>query len=448
MVLYYEGGIRGGLVQCSGRYSKANNKYMTSYDKNLPTKFLMYYDVNNLYGAAMSDYLPKGGFRWIHNFSSFNVYNISADSPKGYVLEVDLDYPEHLHNKHSDLPYLPERLIPPGCKQYRLLTTLYNKKNYIIHYKNLQQCLKAGLILKKIHRILEFDQEKWLEKYIDLNTQLRTNATDTFSKELFKLFNNAIFGKTMENVRNYRNVKLHTYWNGRYGARVRIASPLFQNLAIFSDDFIAIQSRKTSILMDKPIYVGMTILDLAKIYVYKFHEDMISMYGSNCQMLYTDTDSLIYVVTCDDIYEDMKKNIDLYDTSGYAPDNQYNMPLVNKKKVGKMKDENNGLVMTEFCGLSSKMYATMVDGEESMKKSKGVKRNVVAKTIQFRDYVNCLMENSKIIREQNTIQSKLHVLYSQRQSRIALSAHDVKRYILPEDVTKTLPYGHKDVPII
>lgn len=446
IVLTIEAAIRGGLTQASGRYGKANNKYMSDYDANLPSKFLMYYDVNNLYGAAMSDYLPKGNFRWLtSNISSFNVNEISSDSSTGYILEVDLEYPLHLQDIHKDLPYLPERLIPPGCKEYRLLTTLYDKKNYILHYKNLQQSLKAGLILKKIHRILAFDQEKWLESYIRLNTRLRTEATDSFSKELFKLMNNACFGKTMENVRNYRTVNLHTYWHGRYGARVRIASPNFQSLSIFSENFVAIQSTKLEVFMNKPIYVGMVVLDLSKTIVYKFHEQMLSLYGSNCQMLYTDTDSLIYSVTCDDIYEDIKRNIDWFDTSGYASDNQFNMPLVNKKVVGKMKDENNGQIMTEFCGLSAKMYAFMIDGKECVKKSKGVKKNVVEKTICFQDYVTCLFENTSIIREQNTIKSKLHKLYSMKQKRIALSAQDSKRNIIPGDVTKTLPFGHRDV---
>lgn len=450
MILTIEASIRGGLTQASGRYSKANNKYMPSYDKDLPSKYLMYYDVNNLYGVAMSDYLPIRNFKWLTplEISTFNVNEISSDSSTGCILEVDLKYPEHLHDGHKDLPYLPENLIPPGCKQNRLLTTLYDKKNYILHYKNLQQCLKAGLVLTKIHRILTFDQEKWLESYISKNTILRTAAQDSFSRELFKLMNNACFGKTMENVRNYRKVNLHTYWHGRYGARVRIASPNFQSISIFSENFIAIQSTKLEVFMNKPIYVGMVILDLSKTIVYKFHEDMISLYGTNCQMLYTDTDSLIYSVLCDDIYEDIKRNIDWYDTSGYALDNQFNIPIVNKKVIGKMKDENNGRIMTEFCGLSAKMYALMVDGEESIKKSKGVKRSVVNKTICFRDYVNCMLENSQIFREQNTIKSKLHKVYSMRQRRIALSSRDTKRYIDPEDSSKTLPYGHRDVPLI
>lgn len=446
MVLQFELGSRGGLVQCSGRYSKANNKYMQTFDENLEVKYLMYYDVNNLYGAAMSDYLPIGEFAWIEDCENFNVFNICDDSRKGYILEVDLDYPENLHDKHFDLPYLPEHQKPPGCKEKRLLTTLENKKNYVIHYKNLKQCLAAGLVLKKVHKVLEFSQTQWLKSYIDLNTQLRTVADDSFSKNLYKLMNNAVFGKTMENVRNYRDVHLHTYWDGRYGARVKIASPRFQSLAIFSENFVAIQSSKVDIFMNKPIYVGMAILDLSKIIVYEFHEYMMQLYGSNCRMLYTDTDSLIYEVTCEDIYDDIKKDIQRFDTSAYEENNQFSIPLVNKKVIGLMKDENNGLIMTEFCGLRSKMYATLVEGGNGMKKSKGVKKCVVENTICFDDYVNCMYERSQIVRQQNTIKSHLHHLYSLRQSRIALSSNDNKRLIDPDDVSKTWPYGHKNIP--
>lgn len=446
MVLFIELGIRGGLVQCSGRYSKANNKYMQCFDKNLETKFLIYFDVNNLYGAAMSEYLPIGKFAWVENCENFEVLNISDDNRKGYILEVDLDYPENLHDPHFDLPYLPNHQKPPGCKEKRLMTSLENKKNYVIHYKNLKQCLRAGLLLKKVHKVLEFSQTQWLKSYIDLNTRLRTAATDNFSRNLFKLMVNSTFGKTIENVRKYQKVNLHTYWDGRYGARVRIASPRFESLAIFSENFVAIQSSKDDILMNKPIYVGMAILDLSKIIVYEFHEYMIRLYGTNCRMLYTDTDSLIYEVICEDIYEDIKKDIHRFDTSAYAPNNQFNMPLVNKKVIGLMKDENNGMILTEFCGLRSKMYATLVENGDGMKKSKGVKRCVVEKTICFQDYVNCMIEKSKIVREQNTIKSHLHNLYSLRQTRIALSAHDNKRLIDPIDVSRTWPYGHKDIP--
>jgi hypothetical protein len=164
MLLMIENGIRGGISPCCNRYGKANNKYMKNYDKTKESKYLMYLDANNLYGWAMSQFLPYGGFKWT------DVRNISDDSETEYILEVDLEYPKELHDKHKDLPLAPENRAPPGLKGNKLLTTLYDKEKYVIHCRNLKLYLSLGMKLKKIHRVLEFKQSDWLKKYIDINT--------------------------------------------------------------------------------------------------------------------------------------------------------------------------------------------------------------------------------------------------------------------------------------
>ncbi|XP_011883765.1 PREDICTED: uncharacterized protein LOC105570922 [Vollenhovia emeryi] len=168
MVMFVECGIRGGLTisQCSGRYARANNKYMQSYDPAKPSSYLMYFDVNNLYGWAMCQLLPYANFQWVTNVADFNANAIAPDALTGYILEVDLEYPQHLHDAHADLPFCPTRDKPPGKRQNKLLATVYDKKRYIIHYRNLQQCTRHGLRVIKIHRILEFSQSPWLRKYI------------------------------------------------------------------------------------------------------------------------------------------------------------------------------------------------------------------------------------------------------------------------------------------
>jgi len=447
MVMFIERGIRGGLSQCSNRYARANNKYMPSYDPLKSSSYLMYFDVNNLYGWAMCQPLPYADFRWVDDISNFNVMDIALDSSTGYILEVDLEYPQHLHNAHTDLPFCPTRDKPPGKRQDKLLATLYDKKRYVIHYRNLQQCTRHGLRIVKIHRVLQFSQSPWLRNYIELNTNFRTLAKNDFEKNLYKLMNNAVFGKTMENVRNHVNVRLLTHWEGRYGAEAMMAQPNFHSRSVFSENLVAIEMRKLEVKFNKPIYVGMCILDISKTCLYEFHHDyMLPMYHDKCKIMYTDTDSLIYLVECDDVYDIMKRDINRFDTSDYAVDNVYGFPLVNKKVPGLMKDENNGAIMTEFVGLRAKMYALRVDGKKDTKKVKGVKSNVVAKSISFDDYMRCLFDEIEMTRKQSCIRSKLHEVYTISETKIALSPYDDKRYILP-DSTDTLPWGHYKIPL-
>jgi len=277
----------------------------------------MYFDVNNLYGWAMCQSLLYAGFQWVEDISNFDVSAIAVDSPIGYILEVDLEYPQHLQDEHIDLPFCPTRDKPPGKRKDKLLATLYDKKHYVIHYRNLQQCTRHGLRVIKIHRILQF-----LRKYIELNTQFRTHAKNEFEKNLYKLMNNAVFGKTMENVRNHVNVKLLTKWERRYGAETMIAKPNFHSRSIFSENLIAIELRKLEVKFNKPIYVGMSILDISKICLYEFHHEYIlPMYRDKCKIMYTDTDSLIYYIECDDVYDVMKRDISRFDTSDYPADN-------------------------------------------------------------------------------------------------------------------------------
>lgn len=229
ILMFLEQGIRGGISMCSNRYSCANNKYMKDYNSQMVSKFIMYFDANNLYGYGMSQCLPYGGFEWLEDLDNFDVKSIADDSPFGYFLEVDLIYPQKFHDLHKDLPFCCEHSIPPNSKMSKLVTTLYDKKKYILHYRNLKQCIDAGLVLSKIHRILKFKQSKWLEPYIQLNTKLRAQATNEFGKQTPKLLVNAVYGKTIENVRKHRIVKLVNSWEGRYAAKNLISSPSFHS---------------------------------------------------------------------------------------------------------------------------------------------------------------------------------------------------------------------------
>ena len=211
MLLMVEEGIRGGICHSIHRCAKANNKYMKDYDKNIESSYIQYLDANNLYGWAMSQKSPVNNFKWIEDTSKINekfIKNCYENSGKGYILEVDVKYPKELHDLHSDLPLLPKKMKIDKCN--KLVCDLHNEKKYVAHIKSLKQALNHGLKLKRVHRVIEFNQKAWLKPYIDMNTELRKLAKDDFEKDLFKLMNNAVFGKTMENIRKHRGIKIVT----------------------------------------------------------------------------------------------------------------------------------------------------------------------------------------------------------------------------------------------
>lgn len=265
-----EKGIRGGLAQCSLRYAQANNKYLPEYDKNKPSSFLVYLDCVNLYGFAMMKKLPISDFKFLtsNEIQHFDVASIPHDNEYGYILEVDLHYPINIHDLHSDLPFASERYAPIGKNVSKLIANLNDKYCYIIHYEHLKKCLKNGLKLIKIHRIISFRQKNFLEPYISLNTSFRQKAQSDFEKDFFKKQNNSIFGKTIENKRKQIDVKLVHIWSDKFnktnklvGAEKYISAPNFKSLSIFSENLVAIQLEQTQVVLDRPIYIGFSVLD-------------------------------------------------------------------------------------------------------------------------------------------------------------------------------------------
>ena len=208
MLWMVEKGIRGGICHAIHRYAKANNKYMKNYDENEESSYIQYVDANNLYGWAMSQKLPVDGFKWKENISKSNedfIQNYDEDSNKEYIPEVHVEYPKNLHDLHSDLPFVPEKMKINQCS--KLVCSLYHKNNYVVHIRALKQAFNHGLTLKKVHRVIQFNQEAWLKEYIDMNTELKKRAKNDFEKYFFKLMNNSVFGKTVENVRKHRDIK-------------------------------------------------------------------------------------------------------------------------------------------------------------------------------------------------------------------------------------------------
>ena len=437
MILMIKKGIREGISMISNRYGVANNKYMgDSYDPNKESTYIQYLDANNLYGWAMSKPLPTHGFKWMSESELDHWRSMPC------ILEVDLDYPESLHDEHNDYPLAPERMTID--KVDKLVPNLNNKKNYVVHYENLKQYERLGLIPTKIHRGIKFEERPWLKEYIDLNTNLRTKAKNEFEKDFFKLMNNSVFGKTMENIENRVDVRLVT----KEKEVMKLSKkPNFESRTIFDENLIAIHMKRTKLVYNKPIYLGMCILDLSKTLMFEFHYDYIkNKYSDRAKLLMTDTDSLIYEIKTDDFYNDIAEDVESkFDTSEFNKDhpaiNDFGFKVgVNKKVIGMFKDETGGKQIEEFVGLRSKLYSYKLH-EKEHKRCKGVKKSVVAKTITHEDYKNCLKTKEEQLRTMNVIRSHLHDIYTEQINKVALSADDDKRIIL-EDGVSTLAYGH------
>ena len=443
MLLMIEKGIRGGISIISNRYGKANNKYMKDFNKKELSKYLMYVDANNLYGWAMSQKLPVHSFKDMTNKELENIFNnqiVQVWEKTPCILEVDLEYPEELHDLHNDYPLCPERVeCDHGVK--KLIPNLRHKNNYVIHYKNLMQCLRLGMKLKKIHRGIKFIESDFLKPYIDKNTSLRTQAKNNFEKDFFKLMNNSVFGKTMENIRNRVNIKLVDM--GEQFKKLA-AKPNYESRKIFNENLVSVHMKKTSLTMDKPVYLGMSILDLSKTLMFDFHYKYIKpKYSKQAKLLFTDTDSFLYEIQTEDFYKDISGDVrDRFDTSDYPEGHPSEIPTgVNKKVLGMFKDETAGKVIKEFVGLRAKLYSYKMDEGKENKRCKGIKKAVVERTIRHEDYKTCLKTGREQLRRQNIIRSYEHTLYTEEVNKIALSAADDKRYLL-KDTYDTLAWGH------
>ena len=354
----------------------------------------------------------------------------------------------------------------------KLVPNLQNKTNYVIHYRALKQCVQLGMKITKVHKVLTYDQKPWMKSYIDFNTKNRIIARknkNAFLADFYKLMNNSVFGKTMENVRKHVKIDLMIdypdvqHLPGTMSTERKLLRKLadinLDRVTIFNENMCALTRTKSQVIMNKPIYVGQSILDISKTFMYDFHYNvMLKKYGRNkCRLLMTDTDSLCYHIITDDIYLDMQGMKQLFDFSAYPETH----PLYCKDNcavIGKMKDESNGVPISEFVGLKPKMYAYKTDklclGIEYKddkihidmflkedKKAKGVVKYVVNKGLCFDTYTTVLDSGIIIRREQNIIRSIKHQLYTINQNKIALSAVDTKRWI-NDDGVSSYAHGH------
>ena len=271
-----------------------------------------------------------------------------------------------------------------------------------------------------------------------MNTELRKLPND-FEKDLFKLMNNSVFGKTMENIRKHRDIKLVTTDKKR---RKLVSEPNYHSISLISEDLSIIEMKKTKVRMNKPISLGLSILEISKIVMYEFWYDYIKpKYNNNVKLCYMDTDSFIMNIKTNDFYEDIASDIEnRFDTSNY----EVKRPLPtgkNKKIIGLMKDELGGKIITEFVTLRPKTYSFLTDDSKEDKKAKGTKKCVIKKMIKFNDYKKCLLNDEVILKPQQRFISKKHYVYTENINKIALSNNDDKR-IVPSNKITSYPYGY------
>ena len=346
--------------------------------------------------------------------------------------------------KHRYLQFLPERRKINGVN--KLVTTLDEEKKYVIHISALKQALNHGLKLKKVLRVIEFKQEAWIEPYIMKNTKLRIKAKNEFEKKFFKKMNNSVFGKTMENVRNHRDIKLATTDEKR---RKYIFEPNYYTSKCSSKSFMEIEMKKTSVHMNKPVYLGQAILDIRKTLMYEFWYDYLKpKYEDKVNLCYMDTDSFIIHVETDHFYKDIADDVDKwFDTSGYSKDDNRTLPIgKNKNVVGIFKDKLDGKAMTENANARAKTYAYKYDKDKEKKKAKATKKCVIKNNLTFDDFKRSVLNNETMLRKQLRFKVDHHHVFTEDVNKIEISSNDDKMLQTFERIT-TCSYGTPAVKV-
>lgn len=453
-----EKGIRGGLSSvCGKKYS-----VHTPPTAEREGTFILYLDATNLYGLAMSMFLPVGNFNEmlqdeIPEFIARTLMNVRDDSETGYILVVDLDYPVELHDSHNDYPLAPERLSING--QEKLMLSLRDKRDYVCHYRTLQFYIKKGLVLKKVHKVISFTQRKWMEPYVAKRTELRRNTKVKFLQDFYKQEVNGNFGKTMENKRariDFQLVMDENVFNKK------VANPRFKNFIQYNEKLGGAEMHRKEILLDKPIIVGFTVLELSKLHMQTFWYDTLKrLYGAKVRLIYTDTDSFVLELTCMDLERELYTLRPWMDFSKYPKDSRLYKENLNNGVLGVFKDETNGHMIKEFVALRSKMYSYIlvdpyIDHDVLITgalRAKGIPKSAVDIRTNMKIHHDTYLKMLRNELDSHSvsfykIQSRRHQLRTIHQPKKGLASEDTKRVPLlaaiPElqEEYECLSYGH------
>lgn len=346
-------GIRGGSTQCVKRYAKANNKScLSSYDSKIEQSYIFNLDVISLYSKIMRDYtLPLDSYEWVIQPENIDPYK-ENEPGIGMILEVDLEYPEHLRLEHVDFPMCPHHIL-----DYGLVATFKNKNNYVIHHHTLLQSLKMGLKITKIHRAIRFRETRWLSNYIDLNIQLRKQYFhEKWLGDTFKKMANLIYGKSIQKDEKYLNT--HILKSNPYKLVKLIKQSTFQDRTILDENTYIVFMKKAKVKITKPIPVGMAILDISKSYMYNLFYNELKKRLPKFDLLYFDTDNFVLQIFTEEniigVLENCSDIIHLKPEMG---------------EVGLLRDQCLGSSIIEFVGLRSKVYGYICENKKSVKKN-------------------------------------------------------------------------------
>jgi len=474
MYVFFESGIRGGMTFVNRHYACRSEESQ-----------LLYIDINNLYGWALSQKLPSDGFTWItrgdgddddddDNAGAAELQHIvnhlpDENSEVGYVLQVDISVPAEFHDYLSDMPPAPNQQVPVGAKWKKLLMTLEPKRNYIIHSALLKFYVeKLGVRVDAVHRAIRFNQRFVFRSYVEKNTEMRARSTTKFKKDYYKLKNNALYGKTVENLRKRKDLRL---CNNRTQFVSQSSKPLFRSSVIIAENLVAAVLFKETICLDRPVYIGQAVLDLSKLRMYRLQYDELERYrnrfaGSRINIIAGDTDSFFLEVCGIDLKTELlpaMKADGLLDTSNYDAKS----PLFSRaveNKVGLFKDESGGQEeFMEWVFLRPKCYSMLSTCGSETHKAKGVLRRTnlqhqqyleVYRSFLFHEhdddddgddnFLNGAPPSPKRVRvDQRRIGSSNHQLQTVRYNKLALSIKDDKRAWIAQN--RSLPYGHYEL---
>ena len=432
MILLSENNIRGGISSIMGdRYVKSNEK-----------KKILYEDANNLYGWAMSEPLLYDDIKFDNNVNLENIINTPDDNDIGYFIEVDLKYPDKIKEKTKQFPFAREneKINPDDFSDYiktiepvtyiqnkKLICDWSDKKKYLVHFRMLKFYVRHGMIVEKVHNVTSFKRSRWLEKYISFFTQKRNKAKNDFEKDFYKLLNNAFYGKTMENVRN--RIKVESIKKDDTDKIIKQQSKLtFNGIHMTYGNYDSYTFEQNEVLMDQPIYLGFSVLELSKLFMYETYYDKLQpCFGQeNIHLHYMDTDSFILSVNTKDIIKDLKKSEDVFDLSNIDKNHELFRDK-NEKVISKIKIETpKNIWIDEFICLGSKMYAFKC-GDDSKNKLKGISKSQ-SRNIKFEEYKKCL-DGEEYQEECNNyiLRSINHEIHLQETKKSTLSIFDDKR---------------------